>query len=90
MWNNHQENSTIPHCSFCGLSQAQVSRLTAEPGGVFICNICVDLYWESIEKMEGRPVTIDKLMQVCSSCETRVPATHRYCFNCGTPFPQET
>ncbi len=90
MSNNNQESNTIPHCTFCGQSQDQVLRLTAGPGGVHICNECVDLYRESIEKRGGQPIDIKKLMQICGSCDTRAPATHRYCFNCGTPFTQET
>src|SRR5215471_13932779 len=30
-------------CSFCGKSQDQVQRLIAGPGGVYICDECVDL-----------------------------------------------
>jgi hypothetical protein len=35
-------------CSFCGKSQPQVLRLIAGPGGVYICNECVDLCQEII------------------------------------------
>ncbi|MBV9231675.1 MAG: hypothetical protein JOZ18_20370 [Chloroflexi bacterium] len=77
-------------CSFCGKSQDQVNRLTAGPGDVYICNECVDLYREHIEKMAGEPITTEKLMRVCSSCGNRPPASHRYCFNCGSQFTQET
>jgi hypothetical protein len=90
MLSNNQESNAIPHCTFCGQSQDQVSRLIAGPGGVNICGECVDLYRESIEKMAGKPITMKKLMQVCGSCETHAPATHHYCFNCGSPFTQET
>ncbi len=30
-------------CSFCGKTQEQVERLIAGPGGVYICNECVEL-----------------------------------------------
>ena len=30
-------------CSFCGKSKEEVRRLTAGPGGVFICDDCVDI-----------------------------------------------
>jgi len=30
-------------CSFCGKVQDQVARLIAGPGGVYICNECIDL-----------------------------------------------
>ncbi len=37
-------------CSFCGKSQDQVQRLIAGPGGVYICDECVDLCREIIEE----------------------------------------
>lgn len=35
-------------CSFCGKSQEQVHRLIAGPGGVYICNDCIDLCQEIV------------------------------------------
>jgi hypothetical protein len=40
-------------CSFCGKNQDQVRRLIADPGGVYICNQCVDLCREIIEGEQG-------------------------------------
>jgi alkylhydroperoxidase/carboxymuconolactone decarboxylase family protein YurZ len=40
-------------CSFCGKSQEQVQRLIAGPGGVYICNECVDLCREIIEQEQA-------------------------------------
>ncbi len=37
-------------CSFCGKSQDQTKRLIAGPGGVYICDECVDLCREIIEE----------------------------------------
>jgi ATP-dependent Clp protease ATP-binding subunit ClpX len=37
-------------CSFCGKTQDQVQRLIAGPGGVYICDECVDLCREIIEE----------------------------------------
>jgi len=31
------------NCSFCGKNQDQVQRIIAGPGGVYICDECVDL-----------------------------------------------
>lgn len=52
----------IPHvqyrCSFCGKGQEKVHRLVAGPGGVYICNECVDLCREIFEEeqaMKERP-----------------------------------
>lgn len=91
MWNNsEQEQNTIPKCSFCGKSQDQVHQLIAGPGDKYICNECVALYREHIENEVGESISIEKIMKVCSTCGTRPPASHRYCYNCGSPFAQET
>jgi len=85
MWeNNAQEENAIRVCSFCGKSQNQVNRLTLGSGDMNICDECVDLYREHIEKEAEKPATMEKLVQVCNSCGTRPPASHRYCYNCGT------
>ena len=41
-------------CTFCGKSQEQVHRLIAGPGGVYICNECIDLCREIIEEEQAR------------------------------------
>ena len=41
------------YCSFCGKSQDQVQRLIAGPGGVYICDECVDLCREIIEEEQS-------------------------------------
>ncbi len=41
-------------CSFCGKSQEQVHRLIAGPGGVYICNECIDLCNEIIHEEAGQ------------------------------------
>jgi ATP-dependent Clp protease ATP-binding subunit ClpX len=38
------------HCSFCGRSQAEVQRLIAGPGAVYICDECVELCREILEE----------------------------------------
>ena len=40
--------SVTYRCSFCGKDQQQVHRLIAGPGGVYICDECVDLCREII------------------------------------------
>src|SRR5438105_7816595 len=42
-------------CSFCGKSQEQVHRLIAGPGGVYICDECIDLCREIIEEEQSTP-----------------------------------
>jgi ATP-dependent Clp protease ATP-binding subunit ClpX len=45
-------------CSFCGKSQEQVHRLIAGPGGVYICDECIDLCQEIIaEEQSAAPAT---------------------------------
>ncbi|HEX8919800.1 MAG TPA: ClpX C4-type zinc finger protein, partial [Chloroflexota bacterium] len=40
-------------CSFCGKSQEQVHRLIAGPGGVYICDECIDLCQEIIAEEQA-------------------------------------
>jgi alkylhydroperoxidase/carboxymuconolactone decarboxylase family protein YurZ len=40
-------------CSFCGKSQEQVQRLIAGPGGVYICNECINLCREIMEEEQA-------------------------------------
>lgn len=88
MWENgNQKRSALAHCSFCRKSQDQVGHLTAGPGDVFICNECVDLYRKHIEERAGEALPMKTITQVCGSCGIRVPVSHHYCYNCGSPFP---
>lgn len=40
--NQNPRRHFIYACSFCGRDQGQVQRLIAGPGGVYICDECVD------------------------------------------------
>jgi ATP-dependent Clp protease ATP-binding subunit ClpX len=40
----------VYRCSFCGKSQERVHRLIAGPGGIYICNECVQLCREILEE----------------------------------------
>jgi hypothetical protein len=40
-------------CTFCGKSQEQVQRLIAGPGGVYICNECINMCREIIEEEQA-------------------------------------
>lgn len=44
---------TTYRCSFCAKSQDQVQRLIAGPGGVYICDECIDLCREIIEEEQA-------------------------------------
>ena len=47
------EKRATYRCSFCGKSQHNVARLIAGPGGVYICDECVDLCREIIEEEQS-------------------------------------
>jgi hypothetical protein len=44
-------------CSFCGKSQKQVEKVIAGPGGVYICNECVDLCRDILDGTPGAQST---------------------------------
>src|SRR5580765_878797 len=50
----NMKGTRMPYrCSFCGKSQDQVQRLIAGPGGVYICDECVELCREIIEEEQS-------------------------------------
>ncbi|MGI8826492.1 MAG: ATP-dependent Clp protease ATP-binding subunit ClpX [Chloroflexota bacterium] len=57
-------------CSFCGKSQEQVHRLIAGPGGVYICDECIDLCQEIIAEEQSAPAA--QRLQI-----TKVPTPKR-------------
>ena len=67
-----QRNSRIQYrCSFCGKTQEQVRRLIAGPGGVYICDECIELCREIIEEEAAQPAAKAKFPA------TRVPTPKR-------------
>jgi ATP-dependent Clp protease ATP-binding subunit ClpX len=65
-------NSRIQYrCSFCGKTQEQVRRLIAGPGGVYICDECIELCREIIEEEAAQP------QQKAKFPATRVPTPKR-------------
>jgi len=50
---NSKNVRTTYRCSFCSKSQDQVQRLIAGPGGVYICDECIDLCREIIEEEQA-------------------------------------
>lgn len=50
---NSKNTRVTYRCSFCGKSQDQVQRLIAGPGGVYICDECIDLCREIIEEEQA-------------------------------------
>src|SRR3954470_7783669 len=59
------------HCSFCAKSQDQVKKLIAGPGGVYICDECIELCREIIEEEAAQP------QQKAKFPTTRVPTPKR-------------
>src|SRR2546421_4410051 len=53
MANNKGTPRVQYRCSFCGKSQEQVHRLIAGPGGVYICDECIDLCREIIDEEQA-------------------------------------
>ncbi|SHH56606.1 ATP-dependent Clp protease ATP-binding subunit ClpX [Thermosipho atlanticus] len=48
-------------CSFCGRSSDKVEKLIAGPGNVYICNDCVEIFYDILkEDKKGFPVKKDK------------------------------
>jgi hypothetical protein len=47
------------HCSFCGKSDAQIAKLTAGPGGLYICNECVEVCQLAMSGSELPPKEFD-------------------------------
>jgi ATP-dependent protease Clp ATPase subunit len=39
------------NCSFCGKHQDQVQRLIGGPGGIYICDECIDAFSKEPEKV---------------------------------------
>lgn len=79
------ESTVEACCSFCGKQQHQVERLTAGPGGVFICNECVDHVQKVLEEngtttLFGAP---SLFFLRCPSCGASCRRTDHYCFGCG-------
>ncbi len=63
-------------CSFCGKQQAQVQRLIAGPGPVFICDECVRLCTAIIAEDPRPPVspssrTVDPRRRLESTTQSR-------------------
>jgi ATP-dependent Clp protease ATP-binding subunit ClpX len=67
-----QRNTRMQYrCSFCGKTQEQVRRLIAGPGGVYICDECIELCREIIEEEAAQPAQKTKFPA------TRIPTPKR-------------
>ena len=61
------------HCSFCGKSQDQVQQLISGPGGVRICDECIDLCREIIEESTAKPRGQQERIQLPPPAENEAP-----------------
>jgi ATP-dependent Clp protease ATP-binding subunit ClpX len=68
--NQNQRRRFTYACSFCGKDQDQVQRLIAGPGGVYICDECIDRI--AGEKDEVRGESAER----CSFCGKTRAQTH--------------
>ena len=77
-----RSNASGPSCSFCGKAADEVARLVDGPGGVHVCNECIDLSAAIIaadpasagEKPAGSDATAPLRRPSCPTCR-RVVAT---------------
>lgn len=87
----HQvEDAVSICCSFCGKQRKQVKHLTTGPGGVAICNECVDLCRNILVERgsidlfgAGSPFFV-----ACPSCGTRCLRAASCCSHCGQKLEQ--
>ena len=56
MKNNDEIMNKKIRCSFCGKTQDQVRKLIAGPGGIYICDECVDICADIIDEEEEQEV----------------------------------
>jgi ATP-dependent protease Clp ATPase subunit len=82
---------TLYNCSFCGKNQEQVLRLIAGPGGIYICDECIDLCNEILEEERATskppPDQHTKLQQEATSPNTTARKVY-YCSFCGNSQDQ--
>lgn len=64
------------HCSFCGKSRSQVSKLIQGPGGVYICDECVRACSQMIEEADGTAAEEDDVDEESSLPLKELPTPH--------------
>ena len=79
------KNSGDIRCSFCNKTQDQVKKLIAGPGGVYICDECVELCNEILDALR---IYSDEWKWCIDELEMFVPkcVRHLYCsekYTCG-------
>src|SRR5438270_9340048 len=89
MANNKGTPRVQYRCSFCGKSQEQVHRLIAGPGGVYICDECIDLCTEIVDEESFRSVEDIELIRqhIAEKYPEGVPTR---CTLCDQPLEKGT
>lgn len=64
------------HCSFCGKSRSQVSKLIQGPGGVYICDECVRACSQMIEEADGTAAEEDDVDEESPLPLKELPTPH--------------
>jgi len=67
----HKHRTRINYaCSFCGKNQDQVQRLIAGPGGVYICDECIDAFSKvnAEPQEESGPTTKTEKTRTANRC----------------------
>ena len=73
------KSTKLTFCSFCGKSQNEVRKMIAGPGGVYICDSCVNVCKTVIDRevkasqpQETAPFKLLKPNQICSELDQHV------------------
>ncbi len=64
MKNNDETTNKKIRCSFCGKTQDQVRKLIAGPGGIYICDECVDICADIIDEEEEAEIEADESLNI--------------------------
>ncbi len=64
MKNNDETTSKKIRCSFCGKTQDQVRKLIAGPGGIYICDECVDICADIIDEEEEAEIEAEESLDI--------------------------
>ena len=60
MMHTNDNHGSLFHCTFCGKNERQVAKLISGPGGIFICDECVDLCNEILDEEEMKARAADE------------------------------
>jgi hypothetical protein len=77
-------------CSFCGKHQEQVHHLIAGPGGVYICDECIELCYEIItDDRQPTARSIDRVRTLMAETSARFDRDPSLCPLCRNPLQED-